>query len=429
MLIASTIMAAAVVGLVISEIGLRIVAQVWGLPRAPEHDRPETADPVKYYVHAPNTQVIFHPLPDLISGVGRETRFTLNSDGIRGRELTSDSEAEYRILAVGGSTTECLYLDDEKAWPFLLENMLGRTADGTRVWVGNVGKSGMNASDHVVQVKYLLPQLPRIDVVLLLVGINDLSVALKQGGQLNPQPLYSLATEQLQLGRAFALLPAKPESIDTAYLERSPWYRQTATWGLLRRARASFAVWRTQRGLVEEENGRMYREWRKHRQAAKEVLERLPDLTAALDAYRRNLSTIADLAQARSAQLVLLTQPSLWHPNLSPADERLLWLGGVGDFQREQVNQYYSVKAMTEGLRKFNETLLRVCAARRLACVDIASVIPQNTTMFYDDVHFTERGAQLVASTIAGYLREKTPFASLQGPQRGTGTIQTQADN
>jgi lysophospholipase L1-like esterase len=271
----------------------------------------------------------------------------------------------------------------------------------------------MNASDHVVHVKYLLPQFPRIDVVLLLVGINDLSVALKQGGQPNPLPLSSLATERIQIGRAFAVLPAKIESMDTAYLERSPWYKQSAMWGLLRRARASFAVWRNQRGLVEEENGRMYRSWREHRQAAKEVLERLPDLTAALEAYRRNLSTIADLAQARSAQLLLLTQPSLWHPDLSPAEERLLWLGGVGDFQREQVNQYYSVKAMREGLRKFNETLLGVCAVRRLGCVDLASVIPQNTAMFYDDVHFTERGAQLVASTIAAYLRERPPFAGV----------------
>src|SRR5262249_1685256 len=75
------------------------------------------------------------------------------------------------ILAVGGSTTECLYLDQEEAWPRMLERQLNGL--GKQTWIGNVGKSGLRTREHVVQVEILLDQHPRLDTVLMLVGQND----------------------------------------------------------------------------------------------------------------------------------------------------------------------------------------------------------------------------------------------------------------
>ena len=120
-------------------------------------------------VWPPHLNIVFRPDPDILPGVQGDARFVINSSGIRGDELADDQN--YRILAIGGSTTECAYLDQGETWPYLLQNRLARVM-GQKVWVGNVGKSGMNTRDHILHTKYLLPQFPKIDAVLLLVGVE-----------------------------------------------------------------------------------------------------------------------------------------------------------------------------------------------------------------------------------------------------------------
>src|SRR5439155_10586195 len=137
-------------------------------------------------------------------------RFTTNSLGLRGRDPGPMGARGLRLLAVGGSTTECLYLDDGATWPALVERNLTRRLGGEPVWVGNAGISGANARDHVVQVKYLLPQYRPVDVVLVLVGVNDLTVRLSAGIEYTPRPPpTSSAEEPLQIRRAFARAPGR----------------------------------------------------------------------------------------------------------------------------------------------------------------------------------------------------------------------------
>ena len=51
----------------------------------------------------------------------------------------------YRILTLGGSSTECLVLDQTEAWPQLLQDRLNET-NKYQVWVGNAGQSGTHNS-------------------------------------------------------------------------------------------------------------------------------------------------------------------------------------------------------------------------------------------------------------------------------------------
>ena len=94
--------------------------------------------PQQFYVRRPNLRRTFSPLEDVMPGVRGPTRFITNSLGIRGDEFAESQQ--YRILAVGGSTTECVYLDQDRAWPSLIQRILAE-ATGLRVWVGNVGIS------------------------------------------------------------------------------------------------------------------------------------------------------------------------------------------------------------------------------------------------------------------------------------------------
>ena len=107
--------------------------------------------------------------------------------------------------------------------------------------------------------------------------------------------------------------------------------------------------------------------------------------------------------------MILLTQPVLWKPDLSEDLKRLLWNGGVGDYVSEDVNEYYAVEPLAEAMDMYNTTLLRICEERQIECVDLASALPKDTTVFYDDFHFNESGAEKVAELVVQYLLQNKP--------------------
>jgi hypothetical protein len=357
----------------------------------PNHD--------KFYVWAPNMRYELRPSPAVISGVVGPTRFTVNSLGIRGRELSSDSRREYRILAVGGSTTECLFLDDRKSWPFLLQEFLHKTRDGRSVWVGSIGKSGMNSRDHIVQLKHLLPQYPRMDRILVLVGINDLNWRLREGDN-------KFFSEEQQLDHAFAVLPTSDPWGFAVVPSDAFWYRRTALYGLARKVRtevegsvAAALDWQ------EDPAGHFYERRRAERANRVGTLDELPDLSLALSQYHESLDTIIDLTQAQGSTIVLMTQPVIWRKGLDPTAEASIWNGWS-----EEPNVYYSVRALAKGMAVYNQELLRVCEARGIECIDLAREVPQTAEIFYDDAHYTEKGAERVARVISEHLATREPF-------------------
>ena len=71
-----------------------------------------------YYLWQPGLYRTLRPSADVMPGVTGDAHFIVNSDGFRGDER--GSAGQRRILALGGSTTECLYLDQDEAWPQVL---------------------------------------------------------------------------------------------------------------------------------------------------------------------------------------------------------------------------------------------------------------------------------------------------------------------
>ena len=336
-----------------------------------------------FYVWPPRLRQEFHPSPEIMPGVSGVSRFEINSLGLRGDELSEGRDL--RILAVGGSTTECLYLDQTEAWPSLLQALLG-----PRVWVGNAGRSGAHTRHHRLQAEELLEQLPRIDTVIVLTGINDLSLRLSQDEAWKPFDFNSPDAVSGLTREAFAVRP--PRFAD------GPVYKRTALWQAL----GKLGLLVRSRGTTQDDRGRVYEAWRRRRRESPRLRQRLPDLGPALAEYAENLRAIARSAAGHRARVVFVTQPALWRDGLPPDLERLLWMGGVGRFQKESGHEYYSVSALAAGMDAYNRTLLATC--RRIpeaVCVDLAARVPRDATVFYDDVHFNEAGSRRVARILA----------------------------
>jgi lysophospholipase L1-like esterase len=373
--------------------------------------------PDKYYVFPPGLQRTFKPLPDTMPGISGDSRFSINEDGVRGPSF-SDEDA-FRILAVGGSTTECLYLDQAEAWPQVLQDMLNAGRQRPDIWVGNVGKSGHDTRHNRLQVERLLDQYPRIDVVVLLEGVNDMRFWLNSFDN-EALAAERYVTNETVLDQAFATRPGRTVEFVRRGDEQGwhcvscdePFYKRTEVWRRLRTAKRAY-FGSGEEVIVQDEAGDIYiTQRRRRRDAVKE--ERLPDLARGRAAYARNLEGIIDAAQSRGTRVVFMTQPSIWRDDLPAEHDALLFMGGPigGDFYdtAQKREAYYSVGVLADAMKQYNDEMLRVCESRGVPCLDLASQIPKDTSSLYDDVHFNEAGASKVARALADFLKKSHIF-------------------
>lgn len=370
--------------------------------------------PSMYYVLQPGLRRVFRPDPTLVHGITGESVYEVNRDGMRGPLLTDTTGAQYHILAVGGSTTENLFLADDETWPGLLLRQLPPTTDGRKVWVADVGKSGMNARDHVVQVHQLLAQGPRMDLLIVLAGVNDLTVAAASSGGSRPLPLTDTTAWLAQERRAFSVVPGPfyAPRTDDLLVADAPWYKRTAIYQLGKRAKFLWQNRGHTKQLAQDASGSILTHWRSNRQAATALLDTMPaTLESAVADFEQNLSDIAAEARRHRVRVLFLTQPSAWRASMSAEEQRFLWLGGTGDFQASPGHAYYTTRALRDGMDRFNRAILATCDSTGSECLDLASLIPSDTLDFYDDVHFTELGSRRVADAITAYLLERSPFA------------------
>ena len=315
----------------------------------------------KPFVWPPHLHMVFKPTPGILPGVTGDAHFITNSKGIRADEPVPNS---YQILAVGGSTTECSYLDQAEAWPYQLQ--LGLQEKGYKVWVGNAGVSGHSTKIHRAKLPHLFAQHPSLDAVLMLIGGNDF--------------LYYLAH-----------LDSQPSVV--------PFYKKTGFWNFGRFLKQRLDP--RQKILVHNYNtGESHVEWRGKRQSAA-IISKLPNLEMGISEYQKNINYIADLAQQNSIRIIFMTQPTIWRPDLLPAERSLLWMGW-----KKHLNSgyYYSVEALAEGMKQYNDALLEICEQRKLECIDLADKLPKNTNVFYDDLHLNEAGSARVAEIVKNYL-------------------------
>jgi len=362
--------------------------------------------PRVYRMLLPGT-TIFEPDVRFVHGIEGPARYIVNSQGVRGRDFGADG-TEYRILQVGGSTAECAMLDEAENWGSIAERQLNATKDGRRVWVGNVGRSGLTSRDHLVTLRYLLPQYPAMNLAVVLLGVNDLTAALRQGtAYRSPTPLSDPLAERLQIRNAFALSPGGFRELLTSDMvpQHMPWYKNTRLFQLAKRARTGLQARKVARGLAGSALG----QWRTHRESASRIMDQLPDLSRPLADYRRSLDEIVQEGRRNNVDVMFLTQPSLWKSAVSSAEEKKMWLGGTGSFQEEPGHEYYSVRALHEAMGRYNAETLAACREQNLSCLDLATLVPADTAMFYDDVHFTEAGAQKVGQLLAAHLRAVKP--------------------
>jgi len=321
---------------------------------------------------------------------GRKT-FSVNNVGLRGPNLPENSNNLYKIITVGGSTTECLYLDDSEEWPHLLMGKMNTGQNQRLAWIANAGLSGHTAAHHLRMIQ-IVPVFGKVDMLIFLVGFNDLQDSLAFEGASTESELDRIATEWL--------------SALHAGVKWGPVFRRSQIFLAVRNPLLALKT----EGSLTSEAERWYGPLRRRRGNGK-VLP-LPDLRVGAAEFRERILQLSTECRNRSLRCLFLTQPTMWRDNLTPEEQNLLWFGWIGPVLKPR--GYVSVSDLARAMDLYNRTLLETCLQNGMECYDLAAFIPQNTSALFDDCHFNEGGARMAAELLSDYLLSRPPFLPTQ---------------
>ena len=347
----------------IAEVTARILLpeQPQGLPQAPKRD----------------ATVVGENIPGL---TGTTCVYTVNTIGLRGPDVKLD-DMDVRILCVGGSTTECPLVSDDKTWPARLQDKLAERL-GKKVYVGNAGVSGRFTLHHAYLIEHY-QYVPKFEWVVVMSGINDFGRAKDQ---------WNYASEEEKV----------PQEALTPVFKNVFYYRRL---GLVRLIQRVHLYWGAPASIAQDgmaEWLRVHREKRQEAIKAGRVNDDLPkdDLKVWCEVYRENLLKVINACRAQEVNVLMLTQPTMYRKDLPEDLHKLITtVGGDGVAP--------SLGYQEQGLRAYNRTMLQLCRKEGIDCIDLDAKLPKNTSIFYDECHFNLTGCERVADILAEFFARK----------------------
>ncbi|WP_298419121.1 SGNH/GDSL hydrolase family protein [uncultured Kordia sp.] len=312
------------------------------------------------------------------TGINSVVKKHINEDGFIGKNY--DKEANLHILTIGGSTTECFLLNDEESWPVLLEKKL-TTELSKKVWIGNLGKSGFNTQHHVVQMQTQVPTFPRVDLIIVLIGVNDMLRELKY------TPNYIPLTEAQTLRSTYSYYSNTANATFPRNLKLTEYILRTNTFYFPKKIETI------------QVDGKSVHEARQHRFKAKTTILEVPDLKNALLRYEQNITQLITLAEEQNIKIVFATQPTLWKEQMHNKEKSLLWLGSKGEHGKNG-EVYFHHSVLKRCMDLYNKKLLDVAQAHSIPVVDLANTLEKSTLNFYDGMHFNIKGAKNVSTSL-----------------------------
>ncbi|MBX9789119.1 MAG: hypothetical protein K2Y37_09410 [Pirellulales bacterium] len=311
-----------------------------------------------FHCRPPGARYRYEPNSSVVPGVFGAATASINGLGLRGTDRPA-GPGVYRILCVGGSTTECLFLDDAESWPALLMADLNRAGTG-KYWVGAAAVSEMASADHLRFLRDS-PRVAEVQCVLLLVGAGDfmrLALGMDTGGQTPPLWLDSNWLAHLR-----------------------------EIWNVKLRA-----------GIVVDRTGERYALLERNLPIAAGTLP----IKDALDQYANRLRSIAQVARDRKLRLVLCTQPVMWDDYLTTLGNERLRFVRVYPSAPDWSFLAGDCRAIMD---QFNARLVQVATETGVELVDPATQMNGIEVYFYDDFRLNERGCAEFASLLAEWFR------------------------
>ena len=290
---------------------------------------------------------------------------TRNSLGLRGPELPVDWKNELTVITIGGSTTECHFLNDDKTWPYLLGRELSDSFP--HCWLNNAGLDGHSTYGHIVLLNDYIKKL-RPRVIVFLTGINDVETE---------EPTFH---DKLNIRGAY------------------PDFRHYIFWNseVLNLCLNLVRGWRAQK-FNNTTNAVLVLDSSRRLILSDSVMQkRLAAQAPFIAGYKRRVEQLADTCLAWGILPVFVTQPNQFGFGKDPVTGTDLAL-----FPCDPNDDQLNGGLMWEMLERYNDVVRGLPVEKGVPVIDLARLMPKNSLYYYDMSHFTNRGAEEVSGILA----------------------------
>ncbi|MDB9704139.1 GDSL-type esterase/lipase family protein [Rhodospirillales bacterium] len=309
-----------------------------------------------------NTERVFD-VENLYSSGGK-IKYTRDENGFRG---PYDNVSLIDVLTLGGSTTNQLYVDDDKTWQSEMRRLFAD--QGNPISIVNAGVDGQSSRGHNVVFDRWFSQIENLNArfVIVYAAINDIALrgAVKYDDMHSPDPT-----------------------------------RRFAAW--LKNKSAIYELYKIFKGMYLARNAAVihgsgvvaYAKWSRWMRRD-ETQEAPPEYTEQLLSFETRLRRLAERIRAFGAEPIFVTQPSAEYR----LDGEWILLPAVKDMP--------SVAPQVIVLHLFNDIVMQTCLDVKAVCVDVAGNVEFRDGDFYDRIHNTDRGAKKIGTYLFKALKER----------------------
>lgn len=296
-----------------------------------------------------------------VSVTSKGRHININSFGYRGPDFTmAKPSGVIRIACLGGSTTfDVKVTDDEHAWPAKMGTFLRAQLGVPPAEVINAGTNGYAMPQTIIDLSLRTLDV-QPDWVICFPGVNDLA--------------YSNRVQN-QYGHSH---------------EAIAWPADVPLW---KRVLPYSELYNEIDGRIRYARQKRYGNWEGR------PVQRHDDIEpAALQAFARNLTTLAGICQAHRISLALVTVRTAYSREQPMELQLELAESDLRDHAHLSLAGHYA------GYEAINRLIREAAARHDLLLIDQAAELPAGQEYFADSVHFSDRGAEQFAEFAAARL-------------------------
>ena len=337
-----------------------------------QEQKQETNAEVRYIrlkEHPPSTIRYVVPsdthMSETDSLVQKEFKFEIDDDGYIYPSKIHE-QSDITVIFLGGSTTECIYVDEKNRFPYLVGRLLEK--NGKQVNSFNSGVCGNN-SMHSIDILLNKGLALRPDVAVMMHNLNDLTILLYGKNYWNKNPTRSL------------LVASSMSYHNNIYYHMK---------GIVRAA-----IPRVYEMLLIFKNKIIHKDKKEDEFAHLRGKKLTINKQKIIEKFERNLLTFIAICKSNAILPILMTQAN----RVKKKPDRILinnWrLEKDFGITYEEYKDIYDV---------MNNSIKKVGRSNMVSVIDLAKEVPQDNAYMYDFVHFNDNGSKYAAMIIAERL-------------------------
>lgn len=302
--------------------------------------------------------LVLYPVADMLWSLrGRERSRAMADQGHSFLQLKppwsavpDTTRAVTTLFCLGGSTTE---MRDSRGigWPERVEEELCRMTGRKNIEVYNMGRQWYTTLHSLINYEVTLRQY-HPEVIIVMHNINDFL-----------------------------------QNADFSYFSKGPFREDYGHF-------YGPVVYLTEPGgLFAKFSEKLGHFWYHH---PREVIEEASFPGEAV--FRRNLTTLIELARLDGTRVILMSQPTLLHDGM---DARMRGVCTMVTREAVGSTKQWSFATAIRGMERYNAAIRETAISEGVPFIDLEKTVPKTLTWFFDEVHYQDTTFPLISATVA----------------------------